>query len=87
MTVFPAEMIVPRVLKAWKSVLPEGTKLFPVGGILPNLMPSYLDAGATGFGLGSALFLPGQTVKEVQANGEKFIKFWKKLEIRMRKRP
>ena len=83
--VFPAEMIVPRVLKAWKSILPEGTKLFPVGGILPSLMSSYLEAGATGFGLGSALYLPGQAVKDVQANGKTFFKCWKKLEIRMRK--
>ena len=83
--VFPAEMIVPRVLKAWKSVLPERTKLFPVGGILPNSMSPYLDAGATGFGLGSALYLPGQTVKDVQANGKSFFKCWKEHEFRMRK--
>ncbi len=77
--VFPAEMITPKVLKAWKAVLPKETLLLPVGGILPNSMASYISSGATGFGLGSALYRPGLSAGDVRINGEAFLKSWKNL--------
>ena len=79
--VFPAELIVPKVLKAWKAVLPEDIFLLPVGGILPNSMASYISAGAKGFGLGSALYKPGMDAADVLANGEGFVKSWGKIEF------
>ena len=79
--VFPAELIVPKVLKAWKAVLPEDIFLLPVGGILPNSMASYISAGAKGFGLGSALYKPGMDAADVLANGEAFVKSWGKIEF------
>ena len=33
---FPAEVLPPEVVKAWRSILPDGTQLFPVGGITPD---------------------------------------------------
>jgi 2-dehydro-3-deoxyphosphogalactonate aldolase len=56
---FPAEALPPTVVKAWRAVLPKGAWLLPVGGITPEVMPAYLAAGASGFGLGSALYRPG----------------------------
>lgn len=56
---FPAEMIPPMVVKALRSVLPEKTLLLPVGGVNPGNMAAYVDAGASGFGIGSQLFRPG----------------------------
>ena len=79
--VFPAEMIVPKVLKAWKAILPKETLLIPVGGILPNSMESYIFAGANGFGLGSALYRPGLVVEDVLANAEDFLKCLKNLKL------
>tara|TARA_B110000881_G_C18564921_1_gene512028 strand:+ start:1097 stop:1747 length:651 start_codon:yes stop_codon:yes gene_type:complete len=81
--VFPAELITPKVLKSWKAILPEKTMLFPVGGIIPESMESYILAGATGFGLGSALYLPGQSVLDVGLMGKIFIKNWKLLNLSM----
>jgi len=81
--VFPAELITPKVLKSWKAILPEKTMLFPVGGIIPESMESYILAGATGFGLGSALYLPGQSVLDVGLMGKIFIKNWKLLKLSM----
>jgi len=81
--VFPAELITPKVLKSWKAILPEKTMLFPVGGIIPESMESYLLAGATGFGLGSALYRPGQSVLDVGLMGKIFIKNWKLLKLSM----
>jgi 2-dehydro-3-deoxyphosphogalactonate aldolase len=59
---FPAEMIPPAAIKAWLAVLPPGTRIIPVGGIDERNMPAYAAAGARGFGLGSSLFKPGDTL-------------------------
>ena len=58
---FPAEQMGPAVVKAWLAVLPAGTALLPVGGITPDNMEVFVDAGVNGFGIGSALFKPGMT--------------------------
>ena len=71
---FPAELITPPVLKAMRAVLPADVPLLPVGGITPDNMGSYLNAGANGFGLGSALYKPGQSAQEVSAAAQRFVK-------------
>ena len=75
---FPAEQLTPEIVKAWRAVLPKGMPLVPVGGITPDSMASYLAAGATGFGLGSALYKPGMTPLEVSRAAETFISAWRK---------
>jgi len=62
---FPAEMILPSVVKAMHAVLPPETKTFPVGGIGANNMGAYLEAGATGFGIGSSLYKPGRSIADL----------------------
>ena len=62
---FPAEANPPKVLKALRAVLPKNVPVLPVGGITPNNMKDYWEAGADGFGLGSALYKPGDTVARV----------------------
>jgi 2-dehydro-3-deoxyphosphogalactonate aldolase len=69
---FPAEAIPPVVVKAWRAVFPPETLLLPVGGITPERMADYRAAGASGFGLGSALFHPGLTTAEVQTRAKAF---------------
>lgn len=69
---FPAEMLPPPVVKAWRAVLPGAVRLLPVGGITPQCMAPYLAAGAGGFGLGSALYKPGMDAAEVAANAQAF---------------
>jgi 2-dehydro-3-deoxyphosphogalactonate aldolase len=61
---FPAEGATPGLLKAHLAVLPSGIPLMPVGGIRPDNMRPWLDAGATGFGLGSGLYKPGQSAAD-----------------------
>lgn len=62
---FPAEAMPPSVVKALLAVLPPGTRLLPVGGIAPETMGGYLQAGAAGFGLGTGLYTPGRPAAEV----------------------
>jgi len=61
---FPAEAASPSVLKAHLAVLPADIPLLVVGGIRPDNMRAWRDAGATGFGLGSGLYRPGQSEAE-----------------------
>lgn len=71
---FPAEALPPAVVKAWRAVLRPPIKLLPVGGITPENMAVYADAGASGFGLGSALFKPGMPLSEIADNAEAFVR-------------
>jgi 2-dehydro-3-deoxyphosphogalactonate aldolase len=70
---FPAEMISPATVKALRAVLPKDAALMPVGGITPDNMAAYRTAGASGFGLGSALYAPGRSADLVQAAAQKFV--------------
>ena len=69
---FPAEMITPATVKALRAVLPKTAALMPVGGITTDNMAAYLAAGASGFGLGSALYAPGKSAPAVQQQAEAF---------------
>ena len=71
---FPAEMIPPAAVKALGAVLPQGMPMVPVGGITPEGMAPYLEMGARGFGLGSALYKPGKTAADVGAAAEAFVR-------------
>jgi 2-dehydro-3-deoxyphosphogalactonate aldolase len=77
--IFPAEATPPAVVKAWRAVLPKDAIALPVGGIKPDNMKPYLDAGANGFGLGSALFTPAMSVEEIGRNARDFAAAWQGL--------
>ena len=73
---FPAEQLLPDVLKAWRAVLPADCRLLPVGGITPQRMAAYLHAGAAGFGIGSALYKPGKALADIGRDAEAFMSAW-----------
>ncbi|KIG05815.1 2-dehydro-3-deoxy-6-phosphogalactonate aldolase [Burkholderia sp. MR1] len=70
---FPAEQLGPTVVKAWRAVIAKHVPLVPVGGISPDNMGPFLTAGANGFGLGSALYKPGQSVKTTALHAKAFV--------------
>ena len=61
---FPAEAASPAVVKAQRAVLPKDLPLIVVGGIKPDNMRPWIEAGASGFGLGGGLYQPGQSPAE-----------------------
>jgi 2-dehydro-3-deoxyphosphogalactonate aldolase len=61
---FPAEAASPAMLKAQLAVIPNEVPVLVVGGIKPDNMRPWLEAGATGFGLGGGLYRSGQSVGE-----------------------
>jgi 2-dehydro-3-deoxyphosphogalactonate aldolase len=76
---FPAEMITPAVVKAWRAVIPAHIPILPVGGVTPDNMAPYLAAGASGFGLGSALYRPGDSAAGVSEKAAAFVAAWRRL--------
>jgi len=77
---FPAEALPPAVVKAWRSVLPKHVRLLPVGGITPQAMSAYVAAGASGFGLGAALYRPGMDASAVGQNARLFAETWHSIQ-------
>ena len=75
--VFPAELITPTILKAWRAVLPKDIWLVPVGGIRPDSLGSYWSAGANAFGLGSALFKAEFSITEICNRSRAFVEHYK----------
>ena len=76
---FPAEMIGPAIVKAWRAVIPARVPILPVGGIGPANMAAYVAAGASGFGLGSAIYKPGDTAARVRDNAAAFVAAWRAI--------
>jgi len=64
---FPAEAASPAVLRALRAVLPVGTLLLPVGGMDAASLTAWRAAGAAGFGIGSAIYRPGDDRAAVAA--------------------
>lgn len=74
---FPAEMTPPSVVKALRAVIPQQVALLPVGGVSTQNLAAYRAAGASGAGLGSALYRPGDDAGAVQARARSFVSAWR----------
>ena len=70
---FPAELVRPAAMRAMRAILPRGLRLVPVGGITPDTLAEHYAAGADGFGLGSALYRPGDTAEAVAGKARAFV--------------
>ena len=70
---FPAEGATPAVLKGQLAVIPKDIPVLPVGGITSDNMQPWLDAGASGFGLGSGLYKPGQSAAETLKKARAYV--------------
>jgi 2-dehydro-3-deoxyphosphogalactonate aldolase len=70
---FPAEGATPALLKAHLAVIPKDMPMIIVGGIKPDNMHPWIEAGATGFGLGSGLYKPGQTAAETADKARAYV--------------
>jgi 2-dehydro-3-deoxyphosphogalactonate aldolase len=76
---YPADMIPPAAVAALRTVVGRHVALWPTGGIGPGDMVPYARAGATGFGLGGALYRPGQSAAGVAAQAKAFVTSWRAL--------
>ena len=65
--IFPASLLGPDGLKAIRAVLPKDLPVYAVGGAGPSNFADWVKAGASGFGIGTALYTPGTTAAEITA--------------------
>jgi len=70
---FPAEAASPAVLKAQLAVIPRDVPVLAVGGIKPDNMRPWLEAGASGFGLGGGLYQPGQSAEDTLVKARAYV--------------
>ncbi|MGP9665237.1 2-dehydro-3-deoxy-6-phosphogalactonate aldolase [Halomonas sp. AOP22-C1-8] len=75
---FPAVQVGLEGMKAVRAVLPEGTRLYAVGGVGIDNFATWRAAGVDGAGLGSALYKPGQSAKAVAQQAIALVNAWKK---------
>ena len=71
--IFPAFKLGIEGFKALKAVLPSNLKTYAVGGINETHFSDWLDAGVTGFGIGSNLFHPSMSEDDIQLAARKII--------------
>lgn len=76
---FPAEVIPPHIVKAWRAVIAMQIPLLPVGGVTPESVAGYCAAGASGFGLGGGLYQPGMTPEQVRSRADAYIAAWRAI--------
>lgn len=70
---FPAGQAGPAALQALRAVLPRETPVYAVGGAGPDNFATWLAAGAQGFGIGTALYKPGDAPETVAARARDII--------------
>jgi 2-dehydro-3-deoxyphosphogalactonate aldolase len=70
---FPADVASPAALRAHRAVLPPDTRVLAVGGVTPDSVAGWRQAGADGFGLGSNLYKPGKAVSDVARDAASFV--------------
>lgn len=70
---FPADQAGTGMLRALRAVLPPDLSVYAVGGAGPANFAEWLDAGAQGFGIGSALYRPGDGPETVAARARDIV--------------
>lgn len=71
--IFPAAELGPSYIKAIRAVLPKTTPVYAVGGAGPDNFDQWFAAGATGFGLGSAVYSAGMTTPDIAERAARIV--------------
>ena len=74
--VFPAFLMGIDGLKAIRAVLPPSTDVYMVGGVGHDAFAEWVAAGASGFGLGSSLYRPGDSAETVGTRAAEMVAAW-----------
>ena len=77
--IFPASLVGPAGIAAMKAVLPEGIRLYAVGGVGAEDFAAYAQAGVYGFGLGSSLYKPGHDAETVAADAARCMEMMRRV--------
>ncbi|WP_432199860.1 2-dehydro-3-deoxy-6-phosphogalactonate aldolase [Erythrobacter sp. W53] len=70
---FPCEMASPAALKAMKAILPPELPVFAVGGVGAHNAADFLEVGAQGLGVGSAIYKAGKSIEQVSEDARRLV--------------
>ncbi|HDT6510632.1 TPA: 2-dehydro-3-deoxy-6-phosphogalactonate aldolase [Klebsiella aerogenes] len=71
--IFPSSAFGPDYIRALKAVLPPEVPVLAVGGVTPENLHSWRQAGCAGAGLGSDLYRAGQPLARTRQQAQRFI--------------
>jgi 2-dehydro-3-deoxyphosphogalactonate aldolase len=71
--IFPSSAFGPDYIRALKAVLPPEVPVLAVGGVTPDNLATWVQAGCAGAGLGSALYRAGQPAVRTREQAQRFI--------------
>jgi len=74
--IFPSDVLGPATVKAWRAVFPKATPMFCVGGLEVENMGSFRNAGASGVGLGSSLYVSGVSLATLAMRAKSLLATW-----------
>ena len=77
---FPGGSMGPAHLRALREVLPRECRVWAVGGVDASNLAEWRRAGASGVGVGGALYRPGSSVEAVRGTAERLVKAWRASE-------
>ena len=75
--IFPSSAFGPAYISALKAVLPASVPVFAVGGVTPENLAQWINAGCVGAGLGSDLYRAGQSVERTAQQAAAFEKAYR----------
>jgi 2-dehydro-3-deoxyphosphogalactonate aldolase len=70
---FPCSVLGPAGVQAMRAVVPSNLRLYAVGGAGPKNFKEWRAAGIDGFGIGSALYKPGDSAAKVAAAAREIV--------------
>jgi 2-dehydro-3-deoxyphosphogalactonate aldolase len=76
---FPADLAGPAGLRALRAVLPPAMQVYAVGGVGPDNFALWAQAGTQGFGIGTALYRPGDAATDVAARAREMVSAFDKV--------
>lgn len=76
--IFPSSTFGSEYIKALKTVFPPHINVLAVGGVTPENLSQYFQAGCSGMGLGGALYQAGQSPEKTKERAESFIASYNK---------
>lgn len=74
---FPADQAGTGTLKALRAVLPPEMPVYAVGGVGADQFKDWLQAGAAGFGIGTAFYRPGDSATAVAERAKTIVAAFK----------
>jgi len=73
---FPGSSTGPTFVRALRDVLPAACRVWAVGGASATNLHEWLAAGATGIGVGGALYRPGVDLDSLRVRANELIAAW-----------